>query len=430
MDLTEDELTDIHNEIYVVVFSMIEDNLIHFYKINFKKFIVDECTEYILQNGIYQEWCSEEDYKEIEILIDNCYETNIEYIFNLPERQSVVLNTNPNKYDIKDTLSILDKYPNPKQRSLEWYTSRSKLFSASNLYKLLGSNSQYNSLIYEKCKPQMRQFDSGVTNNKNPLNWGIKYEPVTVMIYESMYNTTVNTNYGCIPHPTLPIGASPDGIVTDITSDKYGNLVEIKNIYNREINGVPSEEYWIQMQSQMECTNIDHCDFIETRIKEYSDYTEYKDGIQKYKGVILFLIPNDMSHMEESKFIYMPLNVKDETKWIDSQCELYIGSHNIYEKIYWYLDEWSHVLVNRNKTWFKELIPTIQKAWNTVQEEKITGVEHRAPQKRKPRFEETVVPSSTLQESDTDHGVHRFKVIPNSVCLIKLDESGNVYKIN
>lgn len=31
-------------------------------------------------------------------------------------------------------------------------------------------------------------------------NWGIKYEPVSIMVYEHKYNTTVNTKYGCIPH--------------------------------------------------------------------------------------------------------------------------------------------------------------------------------------------------------------------------------------
>ena len=51
-------------------------------------------------------------------------------------------------------------------------------------------------------------------------------------------------------------------------------MVEIKNIVNREISGRPSEAYWIQMQLQMECCNIDVCDFVETRFKEYETEEE------------------------------------------------------------------------------------------------------------------------------------------------------------
>ena len=44
--------------------------------------------------------------------------------------------------------------------------------------------------------------------------------------------------FGCIPHPTYPyIGASPDGINIDSESNKYGRMLEIKNIVNREITG-------------------------------------------------------------------------------------------------------------------------------------------------------------------------------------------------
>ena len=46
------------------------------------------------------------------------------------------------------------------------------------------------------------------------------------------------------------LGASPDGINTDKTSQLYGRMLEIKNIVNREINGIPKSEYWIQMQTK------------------------------------------------------------------------------------------------------------------------------------------------------------------------------------
>ena len=40
--------------------------------------------------------------------------------------------------------------------------------------------------------------------------------------------------------------------------------VEIKNIVNREITGIPLEAYWIQMQVQMEVCDLD-LTFIESK---------------------------------------------------------------------------------------------------------------------------------------------------------------------
>ena len=52
-------------------------------------------------------------------------------------------------------------------------------------------------------------------------------------------------------------------------------MIEIKNIYNRDINGIPSEDYWIQMQIQLEVCDLEYCDFLECKLKEYDDEEEY-----------------------------------------------------------------------------------------------------------------------------------------------------------
>ena len=53
------------------------------------------------------------------------------------------------------------------------------------------------------------------SNTNSPLHWGVKYEPITIMIYEEMYRTKVG-EFGCIPHPDYSfIGASPDGIIIE-----------------------------------------------------------------------------------------------------------------------------------------------------------------------------------------------------------------------
>ena len=179
-----------------------------------------------------------------------------------------------------------------KQRSPEWYAFRNRIITASSIWKALGSQCQINSIINEKCKSHsdslqiVKNHDNENTTNINihsPLHWGVKYEPVSIMIYEKMFNTKI-TEFGCIEHSKYNfIGASPDGINTDIQSPLYGRMIEIKNIFNREITGIPKKEYWIQTQVQMETCELDECDFIETRIKEFSSEDEFYNTPPPFK---------------------------------------------------------------------------------------------------------------------------------------------------
>ena len=55
-------------------------------------------------------------------------------------------------------------------------------------------------------------------------------------------NNTKISDFGCIQHEKYNyIGASPDGINTDPNSILYGRMLEIKNIVNRDITGIPKE---------------------------------------------------------------------------------------------------------------------------------------------------------------------------------------------
>ena len=200
--------------------------------------------------------------------------------------------------EIHSKVTYLNSLVYPAQRTPEWYLARSKLFSASAISKLLTSIAQYNSLIFEKCNPpsQFGGVDTGPREALCPLTWGIKYEPLTAMVYEHLNpGATVRTTYGCIQHPVHSfIGASPDGIVVSPDSPKYGRMVEIKNIWNRAITGIPKLEYYVQMQFQMDVCELPACDFVETRFKEYgtaaecfADEEREREGAH-CRGVILY----------------------------------------------------------------------------------------------------------------------------------------------
>ena len=290
---------------------------------------------------------------------------------------------------INSKLEYLKNVPQPEQRTTEWYNFRHNHLTASNLWKVFGTPSSINQLIYEKCLPiNPEKYKSGFT--ETPMSWGHKYEDVSIMLYEKKYNTKIR-DYGCVPHIKYEfIAASPDGINDDNTSPLYGRMLEIKNIVNRKITGIPKKEYWIQMQLQMEVCDLDECDFLETRFKEYESYEEFMDdGNFKYtkdnmeKGVIIYIKDNvnQCPHYE-----YMPVNYTFEEykKWEEDILEKY--NNNNYEwlkNIYWKLDQLSCVLVKRNHYWFKEAYPELEKTWNIIlKEREDKSYIKRAPKKR------------------------------------------------
>jgi hypothetical protein len=280
------------------------------------------------------------------------------------------------------------------------------LITASNAYKAFESQSNKNQLIYEKCQPNPASSSSSseedkdiddnikvisapvqMVNVNSSLHHGQKYEPLSVMIYEDMYKTKVD-DFGCIQHEThVFLGASPDGINVDPVSLRYGRMLEIKNIVNREIDGIPKKEYWIQMQLQMEVCDLDECDFLETKFTEYENAEAYWcDTSDKRKGVIMYF------HTKEGKpfYKYMPfhlIDTQDIDSWQEQMVDFYQSSEYNYVWIkdyYWKLDIVSCVLVCRNRQWFKDNIGGLAEIWATIVSERVTGYEHRAPN-RKPK---------------------------------------------
>jgi putative phage-type endonuclease len=309
---------------------------------------------------------------------------------------------------LEQKIQSLRELPQPVQRTPDWYKFRWNLITASNAWKAFGpSQSTVNQLIYEKCQP-LKDFTIETTeevvmvNTNTTLHWGQKYEPLSVLIYEHMYDSKVE-DFGCIQHPVYKfIGASPDGIIVQSNTGRYGRMLEIKNIVNREINGIPKKEYWIQMQLQMEVCDLDECDFLETKFVEYSDYESYRMDSSKavfagnefnsyvttadgnYKGIIAYF------HTKEGKphYEYMPFDKwtpDDIASWEENMVHKYESPpyNYIFTKfIYWRLEKLSCVLVSRNKDWFKNNVGQLEKVWKTIEEERITGYQHRAPVKR------------------------------------------------
>jgi putative phage-type endonuclease len=311
------------------------------------------------------------------------------------------------KYDdaelamIEKKIQALRDIPQPVQRTDAWYQFRWNLITASNAWKAFESQPAINQLIYEKCQPLKvvnEEEDIKMVNTNTPLHWGQKYEPLTVMMYEHDFKTKVE-DFGCIQHLKYKfIGASPDGIIVNKESERYGRMLEIKNVVSRDINGIPKKEYWIQMQLQMEVCDLDECDFLETKFTEYPDEQSFMNDTRnhdlkqelcisldnKTKGIILYF------HTKEGKpfYKYKPLEITSEQDiklWEETELEKYESApynYTFLKFIYWKLEKLSCVLVLRNKEWFKNNVGQLEKVWKIIEEERVSGYEHRAPAKK------------------------------------------------
>ena len=288
----------------------------------------------------------------------------------------------PNVPVIDAKLAHIRAKPQPDQRTPEWYKFRHDLLTASNAWKAFESQACMNQLIYEKCKPLKEYEEKEYVNTASPMHWGQKYEPVSRMIYEHLYKTRV-ADFGCLQHDAYPfLGASPDGINVDPASQRYGRMLEIKNIVNRDITGIPKKEYWIQMQLQMETADLNECDLLETQFAEEGEEEtgESKDALMT--GTMIYFMKDGRPHYE-----YEPIGLHrgESEVWFNDAMERN-QAHMWMKTIHWRLEKISCVLVLRNKGWFQHAIRVLDDLWQTVMKERNNpqGYEHRAPKRRSP----------------------------------------------
>ena len=416
---TEEFSIDLTETIFHLIENYIEDNPSAISEPDFHDELLDELKELLLSQFDGDIFFNEDEEEDLDIIINYAIEI---YFTTFSISRSIETNidtnalTNEKTIEITNKLNKLREKPQPVQRTPEWYTFRHNLITASNAYKVFETQSSINQIIYEKCQPlkldlfkndddENTEMPKKMVNVNTTLHWGQKYEPLSVLIYEDMYKTTIE-DFGCIEHETYKfIGASPDGINIDPASDRYGRMLEIKNIVNREITGIPKKEYWIQMQIQMEVWDLDECDFLETKFVEYPDSNSFFDEQDPcLKGVISYFHRQDGSPF----YVYKPLNIIDSEEinaWEEEIVDKYQNQNNeikeikekneIKEKmvwiknIYWKLEKLSCVLVLRNKKWFQDNVGQIQKIWNIIEQERVTGYEHRAPVRKIKKEKET-----------------------------------------
>ena len=438
-DMQLDNMTELEleSEILKEIDEYVQYNLLGYSSPTFHDdlidYVLDSTYDAAVQCNIMEE--SERNYQRLQELVSTMVDhyfhaMNIHVVRSYPKDTPLNTLTKTQPIEkVRTHIAHLKSLPQPPQRTPEWYAHRHNLITASNIYKALGSEALYNSLVCEKCKPLVKvteeqgqgtqeeqgthkdvsppEYTCGIhaysegqrrsppeyVNTQSSLHWGNKYEQVSVMVYESMFpGCKVDSAFGCIVHPHHSfLGASPDGIV--ISGSREGHMVEIKNRVSKDITGIPSLAYWTQTQVQMEVCELEYCDLFETSFKEFMNEAAFYENAEmhEYRGVILYLVSRNETGIPRYEYM-SPINVcedleKDKERmavnaWIKQRLSD-AGKEFIQVEVqYWYLHEVSCTIIPRNRAWFQAALPRFQDIWSTIERERVTGYDHRLPKKR------------------------------------------------
>ena len=342
---------------------------------------------------------------DIESLNDDMVVTNIitqvkdeyniveEYeIYMLKSIVEYVVQDIKNKYKTINRLKLqMDKLQAlvlPAQRSKEWYELRKGMLTASSLACALGDDhfKSRDQLILEKVENKEIPFVP------NPITeWGVKYEEIATKFYESLNNVEI-IEFGLIPHPNFTIfGASPDGICSNDSPNEYiGRMLEIKCPPKRKFTKTVPKHYWYQMQGQLECCDLEECDFLQVKLQEYDSFEDYSKDINKDisddnnngktekgfpKGCTLTYRKCDEL---KCSYLYPELFLSDSEyqTWLSENKEkIKNEGHEFVEAKWWYIERYECTLVKRDREWWAQTMEKIHQFNKEVEYYKANGVE-------------------------------------------------------
>ncbi len=310
------------------------------------------------------------------------------------------------------------------QRTAAWYEQGKRILTASEIYSLFRSPRQRAQMVFSKVETQYRMTQPlAVRSEKmSAFDWGIRFEPVVKQIFEltccgaakfAGYPISSNSELTCcsaakhacrieelgrILHPTDPrVAASPDGLIVEGPLEILGDLIEIKAPVTREIgHGIP-DEYYAQMQTQLEVTQSPACQYIEMKFASPYNASPMAEGPALYSGYIYIVNvpgqPTDDNLFPEDRLQYVYGDVNSDTV-PDLGGELV-------ERVPWRCLGWFHQVVPRRPDWWASIQPAINQFWLDVEGAK-AGTFTIPPSTRQPKAikqEAGTLPESFLAAS-------------------------------
>lgn len=338
---------------------------------------------------------------------------------------------------------FLENLPQPAQKTPLWYEMRNNFITASAGAQALGE-SKYDS-AFELVKKKIG-LGAEFFENFN-VHHGKKFETIATIIYEYIENVKIG-EFGLIPHISTPqvsfLGASPDGICTNSTldgnfSNLVGRMLEIKCVTSRQINITGLEDgeitphyYWVQVQLQLECCDLEECDFWQCKLKNYWSERRLREQMNVITtmhtreqgkvisiderleyGTMIELMPIEQELRQGEKLEYfaayiyptkMDCSLEEKVQWANKMKKEwkihypeYAENYEFGKILYYHLEKSHCYLIKRDRKWFNEKLPAFAKFWDQVldyrnnpvkKQELINQIALEESRKRKKRIEE------------------------------------------
>jgi len=381
----------------------------------------------------YQDLC-ETDYKSsdknvYQYPVDSPYQvkemTDLEYG---PYGSQWVHDKNQTDDQLTDTIkerskkfTLLRNIKLPDQRSKQWFQQRRGAITASAVSTILNDNKYEMGYSFIEKK-----VDEPIFQVNAPCYHGKKLEEPATMIYQYRMNVKVE-EFGLLIHPKYPfIGASPDGICSPFKLDgksksKYvGRMLEIKCPVSRKIittgkiaGGICPIYYYHQIQQQLECCDLDECDFWQCKILPYENREEFiadtnvkepfrskETGFEK--GCLIELIPSSSIPLIKNgkKEVYNK-DIHNKEIWGNTnfiyptkiemtpyECDIWVAKtlanlskhplikkmkkksppvNYVFHKIkYWKLSSSHNITIKKDPKWISDNMENMKKTWNCV----------------------------------------------------------------
>ena len=158
--------------------------------------------------------------------------------------------------------------------------------------------------------------------------------------------------------------------------------------------GVCPAYYWVQVQLQLECCDLDECDFWQTEIWEYEDAEDFVEDTdpdhpwlsassKQEKGALIQIVPFDkindesMEYMDRiynfAEFIYQPrvdMTPQEVDMWLLETIKNLKWTHKgyVFESVKYYkIINTRSITIKRDTKWFAENLPKFQEIWGYVE---------------------------------------------------------------
>jgi putative phage-type endonuclease len=204
-----------------------------------------------------------------------------------------------------------------EQRTDEWLQARVGKVTASQMKHVL-AKTQKGLPTAARTTYLWQQVIERLTGQPAPvaktmaMQWGTDQEPFALQAYVEAHVLHVEA-VGFVQHPTLAVGCSPDGLVTEDMAAT--GLVEIKCPFNSAnhletwLSGMP-EEHMAQVQGQMWLTGREWCDFVSFDPRMPADLQLYVQRVQRNPEFIAGLEREIITFLGEVDAIVQKLQAK------------------------------------------------------------------------------------------------------------------------